>query len=335
MRKPRVAVQGWRAVASDETARPKKPEHLARAVEHLGPFAFETGAEAIAHGKIFEHSGKRFGISQEMALELVEDKARHFNAEEHLHAGAPRAKDLDEQLTTLELEAAKLARLIQSLNDDTLDELHRAGSVKSEELPALRKTAEAFMLPKPASDAADADGETLVELLLALSEHAGRTRHNWRRRRQREGHAVVDRGGGANLWREHAGGPLWGLVNDTLEIYETFKPGRASGHVEPGPRSQEDGTYRAFVRAVFEYATGNVAAEGGALDRWIKKLAGVRRELGQLERRRDVLDTEWHAVNSSQSPDQDQLAAIEAEEAAVRERIADLRRRMFPHLYRA
>jgi len=124
-------------------------------------------------------------------------------------------------------------------------------------------------------------------------------------------------------------------VNDTLEIYETFKPGRASGHVEPGPRSQEDGTYRAFVRAVFEYATGNVAAEGGALDRWIKKLAGVRRELGQLERRRDVLDTEWHAVNSSQSPDQDQLAAIEAEEAAVRERIADLRRRMFPHLYRA
>lgn len=322
MPKPREAVQGWRMIWDEETARPKMPELLDRAIDHLGPFEFETSAEAIAHGKIFKQEGKRYGISREMARELVEDKARHFNAEEHLHAGAPRAKDLDEQLMTLEREAERFARLIRSLNDDTLHELHSAGLM----------AAEAVMLPRPANDAARTVGKTLDELLLALSEHAGRTRQNWRMRRQHE-RGAVDRGGGANLWREYAGGPLWGLVNDTLEIYETFKPGMASGHVEPSLQSKENGTYRAFARDVFEYATGNVAPHGGVLDRWIKKLAGVRRSLGQLERRQEALDAEWHAVNATQS-DPDKLAAIEAEEAAVREKIGDLRRRMFPHLYR-
>src|SRR5947209_744333 len=107
----------WTATCSDDDTLPVGPVECGlRAVARLGPSY--RPAEGF----------NRFGICKELAIERVEILARQFNRIEFLNKGAPRPKQIVQNLDELERLAGELARSIESLDDMTRHRLSTAGT---------------------------------------------------------------------------------------------------------------------------------------------------------------------------------------------------------------
>lgn len=288
-KKTAVKQNRWTLTCGEEFSRPKKPSYLAVAVEQLGPFAHETKAQALEHEAYFEHRGQRFGISRELALEFLDDTARRFNTEEYLACAAPRFKYVVERLKETQRLADELAGHLDSLDDITRHELQHAGTntEHQRQFRALMEAADANGLPRASTDKTGS-AASWVDRLRRLSSYAEVTSVNlvcWRGQRNL---SEIDKGGNTNLWNETIGIPRWGLVNDAIQIYETFKPGEATG--------TESGPFHQFILALFEYATGREGNKHAKVEDWLKKLVPAHRKDKRAEAKEAKLDVEWNEI---------------------------------------
>jgi hypothetical protein len=308
----------------------RKPEHLKAVLGHLGPFQYGTQAEALAGGHYIENGTKRFGLSREFAVELVEDTAKRFNVESHLERNAPRFKQVLENLSKTQRLANALASHLNSLDDITRHELQFAGASEHmrHQFEQVMREADVGELPRKSTDTCKAP-RSLVERVTKLSSFAGITKANLLERRKKNNLSVDDVGGNTNLWKENVGIPRWGLVNDALWIYEAFKPGDAKATIKTR------GFYQ-FVHDLYYYATGRKAAVHAKIDDWVKRLVKPHREDKEEEVKQNRLDVELGKLLDG-GPETTKTARArvlkikkEMEEIATRrEALAQI---MFPHV---
>jgi hypothetical protein len=321
----------WSLAVTVAIKTPRNPKHLKAALSHLGPFQYDTQAEALASGHYIEVGTKRFGLSREFAVELVEDAAKVFNAESHLEHNAPRFKHVLAGLSKTQRLANALASHLNSLDDITKHELQFAGASKEmrHQFEQVMRDADAQELPKKSTDTCD--GPCLWVLRLKkLSSYVEITRANLIERRKRNNRGVDDVGGNTNLWKEDVGIPRWGLVNDALWIYEAFKPGDAKATIKTG------GFYQ-FVHDLYEYATGRDAAVHAKVDDWIKRLVKPNRQDKQAKANQEKLDDEWDQI-SDKDPEllkrinRVRIAKIKKDLDEIALRRDKYWRDMFPHV---
>jgi hypothetical protein len=280
----------WTMTCSEEVSRPKKPDHLSDAMGHLGPFDYETKAEALKRGAYIERGKQRYGISKEFAKEFIEHAARRFNKDEYLSSGAPRFKHVVERVKLTQKLAAELAAHLESLDDITRHELQNAGTgtERRKAFHDLMEDADVKALPRVSTDQTGS-ADTWVERLRKLSTYADVTCSNLMDWRRLQNLSETDKGGNTNLWKETIGIPRWGLVNDALEIFDIFKPNEATG--------TDNGPFHSFILDLFEYATGLEGAVHGKVDDWIKRLVPAHREDKLLEAKAQKLDAEWDKLS--------------------------------------
>jgi hypothetical protein len=222
-------------------------------------------------------------------LEFLDDTARRFNTEEYLACAAPRFKYVVERLKETQRLADELAGHLDSLDDITRHELQHAGTntEHQRQFRALMEAADANGLPRASTDKTGS-AASWVDRLRRLSSYAEVTSVNlvcWRGQRNL---SEIDKGGNTNLWNETIGIPRWGLVNDAIQIYETFKPGEATG--------TESGPFHQFILALFEYATGREGNKHAKVEDWLKKLVPAHRKDKRAEAKEAKLDVEWNEI---------------------------------------
>lgn len=279
----------WSLTVPAEIKAPQNPKHLEAILVHLGPFQYETQADALANRCYIERSAKRFGLSREFAVEHVEDVATVFNVESYLEHNAPRFKQILAGLNKTQMLANALASHLNSLDDFAKHELQYAGaSTVRHQFERVMREADVEELPRKSTDTSKAP-RLWVRRLTKLSAYIDITKVNLLERRKKNNLAINDVGGNTNLWKENVGSPRWGLVNDALWIYEAFKPGEATATIKA------NGFYQ-FVHDLYEYATGREATVHAKIDDWVKQLVKPHREDKKDEAKEDRLHAEWRKI---------------------------------------
>jgi hypothetical protein len=329
-KKTAVKRERWTLACPEEIRRPKSPNKLTDVVDHLGPFAHETQAEALEHGSYSDHKGQRLGISRELASELVEDTARRFNTEEYLERGAPRFKQVVERLKEEKQLVDALIAHMESDDDITRHELQNAGTSTEhqEQFRTLMEAADVKALPRVSTDTTGS-GTFWVDRLKSLSSYIETTVNNLVYWRRRQNLTVTDKGGNTNLWKETSGIPRWGLVNDAISIYEIFKPGKATG-TELGP-------FHKFILDLFEYATGRDGSDHAKVDDWLKKLVPAHRQDKRAEKKEDKLDAEIDEIilrdpESRTESDLKRVTELTMAVNEIRHKREEYWQIMFPHV---
>jgi hypothetical protein len=318
MRKNAGQKERWTLDCPDDVRKPNKPSHLRTAVDRLGPFKFETQAEARRHGHLVMLGDQECGISKELAQELVKDIACRFNVEEHLARGAPRFAHVLDRLTVIRDMAVALADELDLLDDISRYELLR-GNLNAEAGPLMR-----------ASRAHNLYLEWISQLR-KRSMYIERVQRFMVERRKREKREPIDRGGNTNMWKEQQGAPRWGLVNDAIQIFELFKAGEATG--------TERGNFHEFVNDVFEYATGREGTTHAKVESWVKILVKAHREARKLQSVYARHDAEWNSLTDrdpmrTSIDTEKRLLEIVRNEMKLDQRQWELWQAMWPHAYR-
>jgi hypothetical protein len=166
-KKPAIRTEPWTLTCSEKVRRPKNPNHLQVAAAHLGPFQYETKAEALAQCACKEYSGERVGISRELAFEMIEGVARRFNLDHYMVRDAPRFKHVLENFLEVERLANALAECLESHDDITRHELHNAGTgvERQKQFQSLMQAADVSRLPRMSTDdESSADGSWVLRL---------------------------------------------------------------------------------------------------------------------------------------------------------------------------
>jgi len=289
-KKRAVAVQPWTFACSEEVCRPKKPSYLRIAATHLGPFQYETKAEAMAQNAKTESAEDPSDISRELALEMIEGVARDFNRDQYRVPSAPRFKHVSENLMEIGRMADAFAARLEMLDDITRHEFQSAGTGgrPPQYLEPLMREADVRALPRLSTDKDSSADGSWVRRLKSLADYAKVTVDNATNRRAKAYRDVHDKGGNTNVWKESHGSPSWALVGDCIYVYELFKPGIATGTI--------GGPFHEFVLAVFEYATGREGNEHAKVEDWIRKL--VKPVLLHRRKRAEVaaLTAEWDEI---------------------------------------
>src|SRR5207244_254096 len=146
------------------------PKYLEAAVSRLGPFTHKTRDDA-------SYAGARSSVSEEDAQKQVHQLATNFNRHLRLEKKAPRAKDVIQQLATLQRVTQELAILLGSFDDITRHRLQTAGSgldhfVEISVLSPLVKAADVAGLPPPGASNETLKTSSWMTRLVALSEYA-------------------------------------------------------------------------------------------------------------------------------------------------------------------
>jgi hypothetical protein len=218
MKKSAIKKSRWTFECSDEVKKPKKPGHLRVAVDRLGPFKFETEAEARRHGLLVKlPDGEPRDCSRELAKKLVEDMAWRFNAEQHLARDASRLVHVLRQYEVIRDTALAHASALETLDD-----------IGRYELLSVDLKAE------PGREMKDSQAYRLyvdeISRLRKRDLDIDRVEQNLINSRKNTKGEAVDRGGKPNLWYERRGSPYWGLVHDALTVFNLFKAGEAIGY---------------------------------------------------------------------------------------------------------
>ena len=314
----------WSLSVDTSIKGPKNPHHLDAVLDHLGPFRYQTRAEALAA------RAESDAPSRELAIELVEETASVFNTASYLVNGAPRFKHTVGALSTMQQLADALCSHLNSLDDITRHQLQCAGVGEEFRGPFidLMKAADAHGLPRKSTEQID-DPSPWVYRLSKLSAYAEVTRTNLIELRRRENRSEKDVGGNTNLWKEDVGVPRWGLVTDALKIYELFKPDKA--------RATIGGKFHQFAQDLFEYATGKDASVHAKVDDCVKSVVKATRQDKALEEKEDRLEAEqWeifeHDPGLSKEANYARINEIRNELAEISHRRRPLWQKMYPHL---
>jgi hypothetical protein len=278
----------WRATCSEEECAPIGPVESGRlAVAALGPFKFRTyeDADTAPLGDRGESP-----VCEAFACDQVVRLAQAFRRGLTLSKGAPRRKELLITIDTIEQLSGELARLISGLDDMTIHYIQTTGSgiTRYREFVTadVMKEAEVDGLPQVGGDNRTC---AWVRRLSALSQYMNLTRAMFLIRKNIESpDEPADKGGNTSLYKEIYGSPRWHLVHEGWHLYDMCKPNQATGHV--------DGPFHAFLKYVFEFATGLDPEQDSKLTGWLKKLCRANREMKEVMLRRDQLEEELNML---------------------------------------
>jgi hypothetical protein len=280
-------------------------EAFERAKEELGPFTFN-------------HEPKLLTLCpcETCVEESIRDLAIEFNRRRLIIDGAPRSKNVADNLTRVALAADELADALKSLDDYSRDKLLIPTKYldDQDEIVRLYKAAGGMDLPTPETAEKAASDGAIVQRLLSLEEYVSYRIDRFTSWRGFD--APVDKGGNTNLLKERYGPPAWWLVKGAWIIFENCKPGVAKG--------AEDSSFHCFVNHIYEYATGETE-ENSTLLNWIKKLARSLRyhdvllqQLGPLEVELDDLKLD------PPTPERDaRISQLETELPMLRQKVVD------------
>ena len=322
----------WIASVPLEKTDPKGPPECARnALARLGPFKHKLQAEADQLGPWTAVYGRE-AVSEELAFERIWLLATSFNERELLSEGAPRTKDVIENLTKLERLSGELCRHLKSLDDFTRHRLQTAGSgigdfSKFVDYPLMNE-ADVDGLPPPDEEILYPRQDGWVQRLDALSRYANATSCMFLMSKGIVNIDTADKGGNSNLYKTLYGTAKWNLVHQGWHVYEMFKPGEATG--------TEGGSFHLFLQDVFEYATGLEPEEHSKLTEWLKKVPPVNRRMHEITERRLALIDEAAEIESSNlglDEMQRRLKSIADEEQALEKERYDLWPQLYPYSY--
>jgi hypothetical protein len=293
MGKKRAAqVNRWTPTCDEKIARPKNPEKLQAVLNHLAPFKRRSAAAAIHDGLIWEEAGEKFGISEELATQLIRQAAEDFNRSEYLSLDAPRFSHLTQMLNRFVAAVDALRDEMEALDFFALHLLHHVPEHDAH-WEALAIGANIEGLPRLVPRYGERSSQWLQQLE-SLSHYTKEKLEVATRSRSAEGRDPSDKGGNTNLWKEAFGPPAWSLVTDALKLFDIFKPGQATG--------TEGGSFHNFVLAIYEYATGKEGEEHAKVNDWIKKLVKPSRLDRALEVEEGRLRTEEIAIFKGRGP---------------------------------
>jgi hypothetical protein len=314
----------WTATCTEQDCEPVGPiEAAQRAINLLGPFKYKTYDEANRHEP--PPNGSRIRVSEEFAVERVYTLAMMFNRVQILTDGAPRRKDIVEGLDKLELAAAALADVLDSLDDITRHRLQTGGtgigSFRKYFSNDLMKNANVDGLPRPSSAGEEKTQCQWISQTRALSQYAGAVRTNFLLSKGIDDPDRVDRGGNTNLMKEDFGSARYQLVQDGWHVYDLFKPDEQTG--------TEGGPFHLFLCTIFEFATGQLPEEHSKLMPLVKKACNVNRELKVLRLRENKLQREFNRLLPTRA-NQPRLCEIEQEAIEVGGKIFELLGQIWP-----
>jgi hypothetical protein len=222
--------------------------------------------------------------SEETAREQIEALARRFNHKVQANEGAPRAKHVVEQLEKLQALAVVFAEYLTSLDDLTRLQLSTYGTgLNDSTYVAQFHPADADIEGLPPMGGGD-EGRWVMRLR-SLSQSVQLTTQLFKS-------SHVDKGGNINLYKSIVGEPRFCLVQEGLIIFETYKPGRATGTV--------GGPLHEFLMNVFEYATGLNKNDHAKLEQWVRKLPKAYRRMPQIKHLLLQLEAEADTIQKTQ-----------------------------------
>jgi hypothetical protein len=318
----------WTADLPDNASRPLgSEESMQRAVERLGPFKYRRDVDAERFGP-WGGPNNRFPLSEEFAIEQVLRLARIYNQQAHLESGAPRLKNVIDDLIKLETLSGELARYINSIDDMSRHALKTAGSGTNRFLEdwtsPLIEAAEVPSLPAPGVENGPCQW---VHRLESLSQYTNLVVTNLLAGRGITNHDALDKGGNTNLYKNIHGTAQWNFVNQGWHIHEIFKSGTSTG--------TEDGPFHRFLLDVFEYATGR-PDESSRLMHWVKHVSKVNRQSAELTKRELALIREQSAVDRrkpSLAERKQRYSEIEEKMKAISRERYELWPQLYPFTY--
>jgi hypothetical protein len=327
MWKKRMAqVNRWTPTCDEKIVRPKNPGKLPEVLSHLAPFERRSAAAAIYDGLIWEEAGEKFGISEELATQLIRQAAEDFNRSEYLSLDAPRFSHLMQILNRFVGAVDALTEEIEALDFFALHLLHHLPEYDTR-WAALAIGANLEGLPRPFPKY-DVRSSQWLQQLESLSHYTKEKLEAAIRSRSAEGRDTSDKGGNTNLWKETFGPAAWSLVNDALKLFEIFKPGQATG--------TEGGPFHRFVLDIYEYATGKEGEEHAKVNDWIKKLVKPSRLDRALEIEQGSLITEEIAIfkgrDALTEAQNARLAEIDLRLREIHNQRVDLWKATWPHV---
>jgi hypothetical protein len=200
------------------------------------------------------------------AGDAIQKLTVEYNTNRLLNEGAPRSKDVQDQIDAVRTAADALLRALLSLNDYSRKALapHASGL----DLPVYLGYFDDEADPPAYDQYSDFDSE-LVKNLVAVRDAARAVSSDYRENRKKP--AFLDRGGNTNLFKEEHGSPDSNLVKNGWIVFEIFQPGKASG-------TTTNGAFHDFLGHVYGYATGKNPANYSGLASWIKALAVLLRQ---------------------------------------------------------
>jgi hypothetical protein len=279
--------QRWSGVVSDEDAKPRGSlKYLKAAVSRLGPFAHKTRDDA-------RYAAVRSSVSEEDAHREIYKLATNFNRHLRLEIKAPRAKDVVNQLETLQRVTDELATLLASFDDITRSRLQTAGSdldqfIENSGLESLAEAADVAGLPSPGTPDETLKTFSWIHRLEALSEYVKLTTETFKISKGLSEATVLDRGGNKNLFKDVYGSAQWRLVSDAWFCFDSFKPNEATG---------SDGkSFHMFIQEIFTYATKKDAEKNPSFLPAIKKVVKSHRRYFEVESELMVRGDELRAL---------------------------------------
>lgn len=261
---------------------PRGEANLKDALDLLGPFDFETVAEARTGRRrdpsAYMHRPKGFPTSREEAEDDVRVVAIGFNGTLAEDARALRVKHVVSALLRLEEAYGALAKLERSLDDEAayaldLGFIYVAGN---EKIPpeAVRAFKEALGgLGRPAGGGGSAE---LPRLHDYLSRAAGFAAANVATLMGSGSVDAPDVGGNVSVYRKRVGHPKRNLVLGVLQLWRKYRTDEPTGNVT-------NGRFFSLVCAIYGFATGQSAFDKGVgLERWVKvvQTAEARAQVG-------------------------------------------------------
>jgi hypothetical protein len=283
-----------------------------------GPFEALESAKAELGPFTFEHEPKLLTLCpcERCVEDSIRELATEFNRRRLIIDGAPRSKNVADNLTRVALAAGELAEALKLLDDYSRDELLIPTKYLDDRDPIARLYNEAHGVDLPTPETAEKaalDG-AIVQRLLALEEYVSYRLDRFTSWRGFD--TPVDKGGNTNLLKERYGPPAWWMVRHAWIVFENCRPGQA--------KSTEDSPFHRFVNHIYEFATGETE-ENSTLLNWIKKLARALRYHDALLERLGPLEVELDDLKlDPPTPERDaRISQLSAELPALRQRVVD------------
>jgi len=290
------------------------PAHFISAVERLAPH----------QGVWVKGDGTRQPLSRVIAEEAVEGVARMYNTNRYLEKKAPRRGAVLKKIDKLKRHLDFVARELSGMDELVARIIYGEALRRSKQPDRLRifEAADVQGLQKNGASQS-AWGDRVARLSQTLGILAAELPSEW----ERQGYALKDKGCKQNHFTETEGTANWRLRTDALEIYNAFKPGKATGTAE--------GDLHHFVNEIFEYATGRETNDG--IIRPLRDIVRPTREENQIHARNDEIFNELENMAPGKTiefltrAELKKMSELHAELDRNRARSAELSKVTWPH----
>jgi hypothetical protein len=228
---------------------------------------FKAAEECLGARLLSHHdSGRelRACVCVACAGDAIQKLAVDYNKNRLLNQGAPRSKDVQNEIDAVLSASEALLKALLSMNDYTRKAFapHASGLDLPDYLGRFDEEGD----PPEYDSYSDFDSE-LVKNLMAVRDVAAVVSAKHKETNEK----TVDRGGNTNRFKEEHGSPDSNLVKSGWVVFETFQPGKASGNTT-------NGAFHEFLGHVYGYATGKNPENYSGLAVWIKTLAVLLRQ---------------------------------------------------------